>query len=95
MVIVLFVIIPILLWLISITLLLIWDDLLKFILWNILIIAIYITINIYGKSIFWEHDEYGLAVFFRIQFFLSLHTLLVFIFAIYKNYKLRHHERST
>lgn len=82
-------------WLFSIYLLSYW----KYVHWyaflNLILIVIYFSIIIYGGKYLWGHDEYGLGAFLRLIFALILHTIIGFIFAIYKSYKLRKDERST
>jgi hypothetical protein len=87
--------IPFILWILSLVLLSSWDSFFKFAIWNAIIIILYVCLIIYGGSSIFGHDEYGLGKFSLLIFCIISHTLIVFIFAIYKNYKLRNHEKST
>jgi hypothetical protein len=88
-------IIPIVLFTISLFLLLKWENLLKFILLNILLAIIYICIIVYADFIFWEHDEYGLASFYRCLTSILFHSFIIFLFSFYKFFKLKNDEKST
>lgn len=63
--------------------------------WNLIIIILYVCFIIYRGISTLEHDEYSLGKFSLLIFCILSHILIVFIFALYKNYKLRNHEKST
>jgi hypothetical protein len=93
--IVLFIIFIIILWISSIFLLSYWKYIYWFAFFNLTLIILYFAFIIYGSDYLWGHDEYGLGTLFRLIFGLSSHTIVGFIFAIYKSHKLYKHEKST
>tara|TARA_R110002126_G_scaffold39767_2_gene117592 strand:- start:4178 stop:4471 length:294 start_codon:yes stop_codon:yes gene_type:complete len=82
------------LWIFSVYLLSYWKYVYWYAFFNIILIVIYFSVNILGKDYFWGHDEYGLGVFFRLMISVVFHTILGFIFSIYKSYTLRENEKS-
>ncbi|CAI8281831.1 MAG: Uncharacterised protein [Polaribacter sp. SA4-10] len=92
---ILLLIIPVFLWVFSLVLLSIWTHFLRFIIWNIILILFYFCTEIYLGNYIWGHDPYGIGTFFRLAFCLITHTVIGFLFALYRNYKLRNNETST
>jgi uncharacterized membrane protein YesL len=87
--------IPIICWAFALVLLSSWKHFSKFLIFNIIIVIIYFSINILGKNVFWSHDEYGLATFFRLIVCVIFQTVFVFIFALYKHFNLKNDKKAT
>ena len=60
-----------------------------------LLVVIYCSVIIFGDSFFWNDDLFGLGMIFRLIFAFITHTIIGFIFALYKSFKLRKDEKST
>ena len=72
----------------SLILLFKWKNLATFILLNISIIIIYITL------MYFINDNYNFGFFFRILTYLTLQSSVIFIFSIYTNFKLRKNDKT-
>ncbi len=83
------------LWLFNLYLLSYWKYIYWFAFLNLILIALYFILIFYGGKDLWGHDEYGLGALFRFIFGLIIHVLIGFIFALYKSFTLRKHEKST
>ena len=81
-------------WVFSIYLLHPWKKVKQFIIINILLILSYVVLIIYGEENIWGKDPYGLGMFFRLISAVVSHITLVFVFSIYKSFKLKN-EKST
>ena len=66
-----------------------WKYLATFILLNISIIIIYITI------MYFINDTYNFGFFFRILTYVTLQSSIIFIFSIYKNLNLNKNDKTT
>ncbi|WP_299137097.1 hypothetical protein [uncultured Tenacibaculum sp.] len=84
----LIILVPIIIWIISIYMLSGWERLNKFFIANGILIIAYVGFLIYGNSI-GGHDEYGLGLLFRLAICLLTHVLIVFVFAVVKNRQLK------
>jgi hypothetical protein len=93
--IILFIIFIIALWIFSIFLLSYWKYIYWFAFLNLTLIIFYFAFIIYGSDYLWGHDEYGLGTLVRLIFGVTCQTIIGFIFAIYKSYKLKKDEKST
>lgn len=82
-------------WFISLFLLSYWKYFYKFLLINAIIVILYYVIIVYGKNYFWGSDPYGLGMFLRLVLTVICHTIIIFIFSIYKSFQLRNNEKST
>ncbi|GGG47377.1 hypothetical protein GCM10010976_18480 [Bizionia arctica] len=91
----LIILIPIILWISSAYMLSNWIKFKIFFIANALLVITYVGIIIYGKTVIWEHDEYGLGMLFRLAFCLISHVLIVFIFALFKRRQIKNTISST
>lgn len=73
----------------SLVLLFKWNHLATFILLNLSIIIIYVTL------MYFINDKYSFGFFFRILTYITFQSSIIFIFSIYKNFNLRKNEKQT
>ena len=88
-------VLPIILFLVSMILLSKWKYLLKFMLVNILLFILYIAIVIYVNTTIVNYDENSFTtILFTILEYIALHSVVVLLFSIYQNFKLKNNEKS-
>lgn len=79
--------IPIFLWILSIYMLRRWSKSKLFFIVNGIVLATYLIILTYGKSM-WGHDEYGLGLIFWLLFCVWTHILIVFAFSFFQRQRI-------